>query len=73
MLARGVSVFRELDWHNLHWKLRSLDKPVDFLVLKSSRVRFAEVSFRNYLYMARNGIIIVFIWAITYIDGVMGG
>ena len=33
----------------LQWKLRTLDKPFGFLVLKSSGVRFAEVSFRNYL------------------------
>ena len=31
----------------LHWKLRTLDKPFGFL--KPSGVRFAEVSFRNYL------------------------
>ena len=39
--------FRELDWDQ--WKLRTLDKPLGFLVLKPSGVRFAEVSFRNYL------------------------
>ena len=33
----------------LQWKFRTFDKPADFLVLKLSRVRFTEVSFRNYL------------------------
>ena len=33
----------------LQWKLRTLDKPFGFLVLKPSGVRFVEVSFRNYL------------------------
>ena len=33
----------------LQWKLRTVDKPSGFLVLKSSGVRFAEVSFRNCL------------------------
>ena len=50
----------------LQWKLRTLDKPFDFFVLKPSGVRFAEVSFRNYLvnwgYMAGFGIRIIFIW-----------
>ena len=37
------SVFRELDWdYSGNW-------PFGFLVLKPSGVRFAEVSFRNYL------------------------
>ena len=47
-------------------KLRTLDKPIGFLVLKPSGVRFAQVSFRNYLvnwgYMAGIGIRIRFIW-----------
>ena len=33
----------------LQWKLRTLDRQFRFLVLKPSGVRFAEVSFRNYL------------------------
>ena len=33
----------------LQWKLRTLDKPFGFLVFKPYGVRFAEVSFRNYL------------------------
>ena len=45
---------------------RSLDKPFGFLVLKPSGVRFAEVSFRNYLvnweYTVGIGIGIRFIW-----------
>ena len=44
----------------LQWKLRTLDKPFGFLVLKQSGVRFAEGSFRNNLvnwgYMAGIGI-----------------
>ena len=52
----------------LEWKLRTLDKPFGFLVLKPSGVRFAEVSFRNYLvnwgYMAGIGITIRFIWVV---------
>ena len=46
--------------------VRTLDKPFGFLVLKPSEVRFADVSFRNYLvnwgYMAGIGISIRFIW-----------
>ena len=49
----------------LQWKLRTLDKPFVFFVLKLYGVRFAEVSFRNYLvnwgYMAGIGIRIRFI------------
>ena len=54
----------------LQWKWRTLDKLFCFLVLKpcDSGVRFAEVSFRNYLvtwgYMAGIGIRIIFIWVI---------
>ena len=59
-----TSVFRELDWE-LQWKLRTLDKPFGFLVIKPSGVRFAEVSLRNHLvnwaYMAGIGIMIRFI------------
>ena len=29
--------------------MRTLDKPFDFLVLRPSRVRFSEASFRNYV------------------------
>ena len=61
-----TSAFRDCD--HLQWKLRTLDKPFGFLVLKPSGVRFAEVSFRNYLvtwgYVAGIGIMIRFIWAI---------
>ena len=50
----------------LQWKLRTLDKPFGFLVLKPSGVRLAEVSFRNYLvnrgFMAGIEIRIIFIW-----------
>ena len=46
-------------------------KPFGFLVLKPSGVRFAEVSFQNYLvkwgYMAGIGIRIRFIWVMTYV------
>ena len=49
----------------LQWKLRILDKPFGFLVLKPSGVRFMEGLFRNYLvnwgYMAGIGIRIRFI------------
>ena len=34
----------------LQWKLRTLDKPFGFLVLKLSGVRFAEVSYTKLLY-----------------------
>ena len=47
MLAWGVSAISGIRL-GLHWKLRTLDKPFGFLVLKPSGVRFAEVSFRNY-------------------------
>ena len=60
----------------LQWKLRTFDKPFGFLVLKPSGVRFAEVSFRNYLvnwgYMAGIGIGIRFIW-VMYIAGWLVG
>ena len=50
------------------WKLRTLDKPFGFLVLKPSGVRFAEVSFRNHLvtwgHMAGIWIRIRFIWVV---------
>ena len=46
VLAWGVPGIRL----GLHWKLRTLGKPFGFLVLKPSGVRFAEVSFRNYLF-----------------------
>ena len=65
-----------MDWEYIG-KLRTLDKPFGFLVLKPSGVRFAEVSFRNYLvnwgyyYMARIGIWIRFIWVILYSSGVV--
>ena len=42
-----TGVFRELDLEQ--WKWRTLDNPFGFLVFKPSGVRFAEVSFRNYL------------------------
>ena len=49
----------------LQWKLTTLDKPIGFLVLKPSGVRFAEVSFLKYLvnwrHMAGIGIGIIFI------------
>ena len=49
----------------LQWKLRTRDKPFGFLVIKPSGVRFAKVSFRNYLvtwgHMAGIGIRIRFI------------
>ena len=58
----------------LQLKLRTLDKPFGFLVLKPSGVRFAEVSFQNYLvnwrYMAGIGIRIWFDLA-AYIAGVV--
>ena len=48
MLAWGDSAISGIR-SGLRWKLRTLDKPFRFLVLKPSGVRFAEVSFRNYL------------------------
>ena len=48
VLALGVSAISQIRL-GLHWKLRTLDKPYGFLVIKPSGVRFADVSFRNYL------------------------
>ena len=55
-------------------EIEALDKPFGFFVLKPSGVRFAEVSFRNYLvnwgYMAGIGIRIRFIWVMySWVSG----
>ena len=42
VLAWGVSAILGIRL-GLHWKLRTLDKPLGFLVLKPPGVRFAEV------------------------------
>ena len=54
----------------LPWKLRTLDKPFGFLVRTTFGVKFAEISFQNYLvnwviyYTDRTGIRIRFTWVI---------
>ena len=48
VLAWGVSAISGIRL-GLHWKFRTPDEPFGFLVFKLSGVRFAEVSFRNYL------------------------
>ena len=49
VLAVGISANSITCWGLiLHYKLRTLDKPVGFLILKPSGVQFAEVSFQDY-------------------------
>ena len=55
LLAWGVSAISGSRL-GLDWKLRTLDKPFGFLVLKPSAVRFAEVSFLNIWLELRSGL-----------------